>query len=227
MRRSRVTLTAVALALALAACGNGDEASTPDASGADAPRYGGTLVVAGGNPGPLNPAITPSGTTHPVTGQIFNGLVRLDRSFDPTPDLAQRWTVSPDGRTYTFELARGVRWHDGQPFTSADVKFTYEQMLLRFHSRTQGSRDAAHAGCHRLEGADPDELGQSVLTAIGLPTPLDTEAKRSLPRRSQKTLDLNRGRSDRIKSDAALRLTANSRWEAGAVSAGMSLGTGG
>ena len=112
------------------------------ATGADAqrrvqPRYGGTLVVAGGDPGPLNPAITSSGQAHPVTGQLFNGLIRLDRYFDPKPDLARSWTVSRDGRTYTFKLQPNIRWHDGRRFTSADVEFTYEEVLLKLHPRTR------------------------------------------------------------------------------------------
>ena len=41
-----------------------------------------------------------------------------------TGDLAERWTVSADGKTYTFHLRKGVKWHDGQPFTAADVKAT-------------------------------------------------------------------------------------------------------
>lgn len=104
-------------------------------------RYGGTLVVASGDPGPLNPAITSSGQAHPVTGQIFNGLVRLDRDFGPLPDLARRWKVRDGGRTYVFYLARNARWHDGVPFTSADVKYTYEQVLFKLHPRTRTLAD--------------------------------------------------------------------------------------
>lgn len=85
----------------------------------------------------LNPALTPSGTTHPVTGQIFNGLIRLGRDFKAQPDLAKDWKVSDDGRTYTFNLATGIRWHDGRAFTSADVKYTFEEVLTKFHPRTR------------------------------------------------------------------------------------------
>lgn len=110
-------------------------------SSAAKPLFGGTLVVAAGDPGALNPAITSGGQVHPITGQIFNGLVRLDRYFAPTPDLARSWKVSKDGRTYTFQLAPNVRWHDGVPFTSADVKFTYEEVLLKLHPRTRTLAD--------------------------------------------------------------------------------------
>src|SRR5215213_5639968 len=122
----------VVLLLALVAtAGAADSATVPK------PRYGGTLVVASGDPGPLNPAISSSGQLHPVSGEIFSGLVRLDRHFAAKPDLARSWTVSKDGKTYRFNLEPNVKWHDGQSFSSADVKFTYEQILLKLHPRTR------------------------------------------------------------------------------------------
>lgn len=99
-----------------------------------------TLIVAQGNdPGSLNPAITTSGNVHPVTDQIFNGLVGLDERMQPVPELAERWSVEDDGRRYVFHLRHGVTWHDGQPFTAADVKFTFEKVLLEYHSRTRAA----------------------------------------------------------------------------------------
>jgi peptide/nickel transport system substrate-binding protein len=107
--------------------------STPEASRR-------TLVVAiNGDPGALNPAVTTSGSTHPVTDQIFNGLVGLDENLSPVPELAERWSVEDEGRTYRFTLRSGVRWHDDAPFTSADVKFTFEEALLKYHSRTRAA----------------------------------------------------------------------------------------
>ena len=128
---------AAVLCGAVALVGGSSTATGAEAQRPVQPRYGGTLVVAGGDPGPLNPAITSSGQAHPVTGQIFNGLIRLDRYFEPRPDLARSWTVSRDGRTYTFRLQPNIRWHDGRRFTSADVEFTYEQVLLKLHPRTR------------------------------------------------------------------------------------------
>lgn len=99
-----------------------------------------TLVVSlNGDPGALNPAVTTSGNTHPVTDQIFNGLVGLDESLQPIPELAASWTIEDAGRSYRFALRKDVAWHDGQPFTSADVKFTFEHALLKYHSRTRAA----------------------------------------------------------------------------------------
>lgn len=73
---------------------------------------------------------------HAVADSLFNGLVALDATLSPVPDLATRWTISPDGKSYTFDLAE-AKWHDGQPFTSADVKYTFEEILLKYHARTK------------------------------------------------------------------------------------------
>ena len=99
-----------------------------------------TLVASlNGDPGALNPAVTTSGNTHPVTDQIFNGLVGLDENLSPVPELAESWTIEDEGRAYRFALRRGVTWHDGAPFTAADVKFTFEKALLKYHSRTRAA----------------------------------------------------------------------------------------
>ncbi|MBA3240589.1 MAG: ABC transporter substrate-binding protein, partial [Acidobacteria bacterium] len=107
---------------------------------ADAPRYDGSVVVAvSSDPGGLNPAVTTQGGVHLICGSIFSGLVAHDFNLNPAPDLAERWEVSPDGRTYTFHLAPGAEFHDGVPLTSEDVRFTFEQLLLKYHSRTRTS----------------------------------------------------------------------------------------
>jgi len=106
----------------------------------DGPRYGGSVVVAvSSDPGGLNPAITTQGGVHLICGSIFSGLVAHDFGLNPVPDLAERWEVSPDGRTYTFHLTPGAEFHDGVPITSEDVRFTFEQLLMKYHSRTRTS----------------------------------------------------------------------------------------
>ena len=76
-----------------------------------------------------NPAIFRLSSLNYWWYQVFSGLVRPDGNFKVVPDLAKSWTVSEDKMTYIFNLRKGVRWHDGKPFTAEDVKFTYELML--------------------------------------------------------------------------------------------------
>ncbi len=90
--------------------------------------------------------MTTSGNTHPVTDQIFNGLVGLDENLNPVPELAEAWDTEDGGRTYRFRLRRDVRWHDGAPFTAADVKFTFEEALLKYHSRTRAALEPLMLG---------------------------------------------------------------------------------
>lgn len=110
----------------------------PLAAGAQEPRRGGAAVIAvAGDPGHLNPAISTAGPLHAVAGSLFNGLVALDEAGNPVPDLAETWQVSPDGLTVAFRLHPGVRWHDGRPFSSEDVRVSFTQVLLRFHARAR------------------------------------------------------------------------------------------
>jgi peptide/nickel transport system substrate-binding protein len=99
-----------------------------------------TLVAAlSSDPGHLNPAITTGGGVHTAAALLYSGLLALDDDLTPVPELAERWEIEDDGRTYRFHLRRGVRWHDGEPFTAADVKFTFEALLLQYHARTRAS----------------------------------------------------------------------------------------
>ena len=101
----------------------------------DAPRNGGELVM-------MVPAEPPSydghregtfGTVHPLAPH-YNTLLRIDPTdrtgTRPVGDLADSWTISPDGLTYTFKLRPGVRFHDGSPMTSRDVKASYDKIIF-------------------------------------------------------------------------------------------------
>lgn len=123
------------------------------AAAAGTPKRGGTVVIAqSSDPGQFNPAITTSGAIHPFTDQMFNGLVGLDDNLNPVPELADSWQISSDGKVYTFKLHPNVKWHDGEPFTSADVKFTFEQALLKFHARTKAGLENV---LDKIETPDP------------------------------------------------------------------------
>ena len=56
--------------------------------------------------------------------KVLERLIRLEHNGTFTPELATAWSISNDGRTYTFELRQNVRWHDGEPFSAEDVEFT-------------------------------------------------------------------------------------------------------
>lgn len=72
----------------------------------------------------LNPALPESSAASDINRLIFSGLVRHTPDRQVEGDLATSWDISPDGKTYTFYLRPGVKWHDGVPFTSRDVLFT-------------------------------------------------------------------------------------------------------
>jgi peptide/nickel transport system substrate-binding protein len=107
----------------------------PDVSQA-APKKGGTLVMAmDTEPPTLASYVSTAQPVGEITTKIYDGL--LDYGFDlkPVPSLAKSWTVSEDGKTITFKLQEGVKWHDGKPFTSADVQYTFMEVLKKLHPR--------------------------------------------------------------------------------------------
>ena len=123
-----------------------------------------TVVAAvSADPGHLNPAITTGSPTHAVADSLFNGLLALDAKGEPRPDLAVRWSLSEDGLRARFDLAKEARWHDGQPVTADDVKFTFESVLLRHHARTRASLGPV------LDGIDAIDAGPSS-SASSVPT---------------------------------------------------------
>jgi len=70
-----------------------------------------------------------------VSTKIHEGLLTYDFDMTPRPALATSWEQSDDGLTYTFKLREGVKWHDGTPFTAADVKFSLEEVWSKLHPR--------------------------------------------------------------------------------------------
>jgi len=102
---------------------------------AQTPRYGGELVY----PVPSEPPSYDGhreetfGLIHPVA-PFYNTLIRVDPNdkggTTPYPSLAESWTVSADGKTYTFKLVRGVKFHDGSDMTSRDVKASYDKIIF-------------------------------------------------------------------------------------------------
>ncbi|MFC1986156.1 peptide ABC transporter substrate-binding protein [Chloroflexota bacterium] len=88
---------------------------------------GNTLNLYGIDPLTLDPAVSGEMTSHEYIMQLFDGLVRLGDDLEPVPDIAQKWQVGDDGRTYTFYLRHDVRFHDGRGVVAEDFKYSWER----------------------------------------------------------------------------------------------------
>jgi peptide/nickel transport system substrate-binding protein len=144
--RTSLGIAVVIVVLIASACGTPERES--DAEATSTPVRGGTLIAAlTTEPAHLNPAITTAGEIHAASEVLYNGLLELNEKGEPEPDLAASLpTIEQDGAVFRFTLRDGVKWHDGQPFSSADVKFTFEEVLLKLHPRTSASMRPAFEG---------------------------------------------------------------------------------
>ena len=126
--RSIIAAFACVLALALA---------PPSAM---AQKSGGTLVyLVQPEPPSMASYLSTSGPIGLVAPKIYEGLLDYDNDLNIVPALAKSYEVSEDGKTVTFKLQEGVTWHDGAPFTSADVQFTVMEVLKKVHPRGPNS----------------------------------------------------------------------------------------
>jgi oligopeptide transport system substrate-binding protein len=75
----------------------------------------------------LDPAISSETTSHNYVMQIYSGLVRLSEEAKPVPDIAESWQRNDDGKTYTFYLRKGVKFHNGREVTAHDFKYSWER----------------------------------------------------------------------------------------------------
>lgn len=150
MKKLLGLLLCLTMVLSLAACGgNGDggngsgEAGTPDNS---------TLVtVISGDPQSFHPDYKSDDYAWPINQNIFNRLVKLGPKDNVVLDLAESYEFSEDGKTLTFHLHDGVKWHDGEDFTSADVKWTYDTMIAESWSKSDSLANVESIEC-------PDDL---------------------------------------------------------------------
>ena len=161
-RAALLGLSVPTISAVLAACGGddeGDEADTATAEGTaeatataegtaeatataedtGAAPAGGTIRVATQKPaGPLDPIAMQDLGTYGVVSQCFEFLCTLGDDGDIAPGLAETWTPNDDGTVWTFALRQGVMWHDGTPFTSADVAATFDRLSAADNAGLKG-----------------------------------------------------------------------------------------
>ncbi len=128
IRTAATGIMAAALATALAACSPAGSGSSGSSGGKAS--GGGTFVVARtGDVDKLDPQLATAFQTIETLGLVYSTLVTTDNSGKIVAGLASKWTTSADGRTVTFTLRTGVKFQDGTPFSSADVKASLARIL--------------------------------------------------------------------------------------------------
>lgn len=129
-RRCWIQLLLMMCVSALCAC---SRSTPPEAQHRDpvaVPAVGDAIIEGTiGEASTLIPLLASDASSHAVAGQIYNGLVKYDKNLAIVGDLAESFDISPDGLTITFHLRKGVSWHDGAPFTSRDVLYTYRVVV--------------------------------------------------------------------------------------------------
>jgi peptide/nickel transport system substrate-binding protein len=158
------TLLAASL---LAGCSRsaGPLPNPPRVSACEPGHTGGKLSLGvAGSPKSFNPLYATDSASDCVVRLLFSSLVSLDLTTgDPTPGLAQSWSVDPDGKTWTFKLRQGLRWSDGQPLTADDVVFTWNDVMLN-PAYNQISLDLFQSGGRMFTVSKVDDLTVRVVT---------------------------------------------------------------
>jgi peptide/nickel transport system substrate-binding protein len=150
--RALITVLALALLFGVLVLAVGGPAAA-----AETPRRGGVLLaVIGADPPSLDPHQESTFANIELVAPLYSTLLQIDPYHYPKiiGDLASEWTIAPDGLTYTFKLHPGVRFHDGSPLTSADVKASYDKIIFP----TQGVRSVrknAYTAVQSVEAPDP------------------------------------------------------------------------
>jgi len=147
-----VSLVALTLLLgSFAATGRGA------ATAADTPRRGGVLLaVIGADPPSLDPHQESTFANIELVAPLYSTLLQLDPYDYPKiiGDLATEWKISSDGLTYTFKIHPGVKFHDGSPLTSADVKASYNKIIFPPQG-VRSVRQNAYTAVAQVEAPDP------------------------------------------------------------------------
>ncbi len=121
---------------------------------ATAPAGAQTLEIAvPQSPAGLDPHIvTAFASVEIVNGPVYEGLTAVDKDLRIVPALAESWTVSPDGKAYTFKLRANVVFHDGSPMSAEDVAASIRRVQAKEIASPLASRVAA---VESVTAADP------------------------------------------------------------------------
>lgn len=114
-----VLVTIFALSAILAGCAGGTSSSSKP-----------FIFAQGADPRGLDPAFVDDGESSKIISNIYEGLLKYKTgSTELEPNLADSWTISDDGKVYTFKLHKGIKFHDGTPFNAEAVKYSVDRQL--------------------------------------------------------------------------------------------------
>src|SRR5712692_9692293 len=141
------------------------------------PRYGGTFLSADNEEIPFyDPHQTSLGGIYAAVAPAYNCLIRTSpydpMALDIIPELADTWDISDGGKTLTFHLHKGVQWHDGTPFSSADVQYTIERIMNPPKGMVSPRGPVFAAIIERVETPDPTTVVIHAKGPSGLLLPL-------------------------------------------------------
>ena len=101
----------------------------------------------------LDPTTAPAAAIGEIVHyNVLEGLTKINVDGSVTPLLAERWTMDPDGRSYTFTLKKGVKFHDGEAFDASDVKFSFER--AKDEKSTNKAKKAVFDNIARIDTPD-------------------------------------------------------------------------
>jgi len=129
----------------------------------ETPRYGGKFLSVGNEEIPFYDLHQTSlGGVYAATAPAYNCLIRTSpydpMALDIIPELADTWDLSDGGQTITFHLHQGVQWHDGVPFSSADVQYTIERIMHPPKGMVSPRGPLFNALIARVEAPDPETV---------------------------------------------------------------------
>lgn len=155
MRKKVTVMLTLVLIIALFVGGCTTPQAGPEEPGepSDGPKLGGSITYGmTGDPVIFNPILYTDSPSGFVINRVYSGLVRANENLEMVGDIAESWTFSDDGLVWTFNLREDVKFHDGTPLTSEDVKFTYEAIL---HPDYTGIRATNFKSVEKIEAPDP------------------------------------------------------------------------
>ena len=148
------------------------------APAAETPKHGGSMTIAFKDDiATLDPAIGYDWQNWPVIESMFNGLLGYEPGTTKlVPSLAESFTISPDGLTYTFKLRPGVKFHNGREMTAGDVVYTFNRTT---NPKTQSPGASFFSA---IEGFDDFQKGKTDhLTGVTAPDPATVAIKLTQP----------------------------------------------